>query len=179
MKPDKKYVFLIETKDKEKIEALKNYIEELTGTKPGYEEIEKNSDRFRFEVLLNYKEQEKIKIKITDIKSKAKAFLEETGKEIFKATIYLEDKNGGKIPRIIAIGKTTENEIYKTIGWPEIPLPCPCCGGKGRITAKKLGYVYCEECRLRTETEIDIETALETWNRRPKWSLQELPFQKK
>lgn len=52
--------------------------------------------------------------------------------------------------------------------------PCPFCGGKAkaikflRITLKQKDtyYVECAVCRVRTMVELDIDTAIETWNRR-------------
>ena len=52
--------------------------------------------------------------------------------------------------------------------------PCPFCGGNAKnvklrniaVKIKEAYYVECAVCRVRTMVELDIDTAIEAWNRR-------------
>lgn len=52
--------------------------------------------------------------------------------------------------------------------------PCPFCGNNakprrfrsGILKYKAVHYVECAVCRIRTSVELDIDTAIEAWNRR-------------
>lgn len=57
-------------------------------------------------------------------------------------------------------------------------LPCPCCGGKGRMFMREKFFTFhaviCEECGLRTQDYPLPEQAAEKWNtRKPIESLVE------
>lgn len=52
--------------------------------------------------------------------------------------------------------------------------PCPFCGNNakprrfhsGIIKSTTVHYIECVVCRIRTPVELDIEMAIEAWNRR-------------
>lgn len=53
----------------------------------------------------------------------------------------------------------------------EMPLPCPCCGGKSMLyTDREFGasWVKCTICGLSTPTICSSVEAVARWNRRPK-----------
>ena len=57
----------------------------------------------------------------------------------------------------------------------EVLLPCPCCGGKAdiHIISKGIGFVYCLNCDLATNS-MEIAEAIELWNTRPSCDMSKM-----
>ncbi len=44
--------------------------------------------------------------------------------------------------------------------------PCPFCGGKAEIEGERIFWVSCQECCAESNSFIELEEAIEAWNRR-------------